>query len=458
MIRKCFEQSFAIGIEKIEVTSGILNRDASRGDDDLSQLRLLAISFAYPPLAYPRSIHVARLLKHVEASTVVVCAEEAKARTDSTIDNGAEIRLEKCIRVPFEISSRQRLLNRLFYRICRPLWAQQNEAPDRYKAWGPAAVREVVNLIRSNSYEPDVLITFGQPFTGHLVGLELKRRYGFPWLAHFSDPWVDNPFNHYEAYTRKLNLRLERRVVESADVLAFTSPETIDLVMRKYPSDWVDKSCVVPQSFDEKLFPATRPPENSSLIVRHVGDFYGPRTPAPLINALRRLLDDCGNSLADVRFELIGNCDAEMRDQVGVGLPDGLLTFRTPVAYGESLRLMSDADGLLLVDAPADLSIFLPSKLIDYAGSGRPLLGFTPPGTAATLIKQLGGAVADPLQIEEMSKSLAQFIDVLRHRRSASHSVPWGDQRIRKQFEAQSVAREFKGILEKMRRVKQVIT
>jgi hypothetical protein len=43
------------------------------------------------------------------------------------------------------------------------------------------------------------------------------------------------------------------------------------------------------------------------------------------------------------------------------------------VGYQESLKLMSEADALLVIDAPADQSVFLPSKLIDYIGAGRPI-------------------------------------------------------------------------------------
>src|SRR5262249_44510595 len=157
----------------------------------------------------------------------------------------------------------------------------------------------------------------------------------------------------------------------------------------------------VPQSFDATLFPTIPIFAHSRLVVRYMGDFYGHRTPIPLINALHRMLDHDKCSLADVSFEMIGNCDAETIPQSCDSLPAGLLTFRTAVTYRKSLTLMSEADGLLLIDAPAAASVFLPSKLIDYMGAHRPILGLTPRGTAATLIKQLGGIVANPSNVEE---------------------------------------------------------
>ena len=52
---------------------------------------------------------------------------------------------------------------------------------------------------------------------------------------------------------------------------------------------------------------------------------------------------------------------------------------------------------LLVIDAPADDSLFLPSKLIDYLPLGKPILGLTPlRGASADLIRRLGYPVVAP--------------------------------------------------------------
>jgi hypothetical protein len=414
-------------------------------------LKLLAVSFAYPPLAYPRSIQVARLLKYAPTATVLVCADEAEARRDPTLEPDAESHLEKCLRVPFSVTGRRGLANRASYRLYKPLWNRWNMAPDRYGPWKPAVLRAVADYVRADGRPPDALVTFGQPFTDHLIGLDLQSRYGLPWLAHFSDPWVDNPFNHYDARTRRLNLTLEQQVIEAADMLAFTSRETIDLVMRKYPAEWAEKARVLPQSFDPALFGTATPDGDSVLSVRYIGNFYGQRTPAPLITALRAMLDGDARALADVRFELVGVNDSEIvRRSGGAALPEGLVTVRPPVEYRESLRLMAEADGLLVIDAPADVSVFLPSKLIDYVGAGRPVLGLTPTGAAAALIQQLGGNVADPSDTQAMTGALRTFLSLLRRRRSEGVKQAWGTPEVRRRYEATHVARSFAEMLGEM--------
>jgi hypothetical protein len=90
------------------------------------------------------------------------------------------------------------------------------------------------------------------------------------------------------------------------------------------------------------------------------------------------------------------------------------------VPYLESLRYISSADVLLLIDAPSDgPSVFLPSKLIDYLGSGNPVLGITPEtGTSADLIRRVNGIVVDPLSIHEIADALESIYAAWRYDRS----------------------------------------
>lgn len=415
----------------------------------ISDIRMLGISFAFPPLAYPRSIQVARLVKYLRMSTVVVCADEREARKDPTLEPDAEERLEACLRVPFSVTRSKRHLNALAHRFYRPLWYRWNRAPDEYGSWKDDALNAIEGYARANNYTPDLIVTFSQPVVDHLIGLELKRKYRLPWAAHFSDPWADNPFIRGNQASLEKNLTLEREVVENADRLVFTSQETIDLVMAKYPTAWKSKARVLPQSFDPALYRSGRAPIDNVLKVRYIGNFYGSRTAAPLMRAVEALHSSEPSVLDHVSFELIGITDLE-KVQIAPGLPSGLVTAQPPVSYRESLSLMTSADGLMIIDAPADVSVFLPSKLIDYLGARRPILGLTPHGAAAGLIKQLGGWVADPASDAAVRETLKAFLQYLREHKVGTGEQPWGNSDVRQKYEASYLARSFEEIMREM--------
>jgi glycosyltransferase involved in cell wall biosynthesis len=432
--------------------------------DRSSATKLLAVSFAFPPLAYPRSIQVARLLKYVSLRTVLVCADERAARKDPTLEPDAASQLEALLRVPFSVSRALAYANAAAHRFRPALWNHWNRRPDNYATWKSAALRAVETYARANLYAPDAIVTFSQPTTDHLIGLELKKRFRVPWIAHFSDPWVENPFYSTDAPTRDFNLAAERAVCESAERLVFTSAETVELVMSKHPAAWREKARVLPQCFDPRLYPShasqdaerTRSDDDARIsddgariVVRHVGNFYGARTPAPLLRALAALAETDESLLRGVAFELIGVSDPSLVvGEVAESLPAGLVKTTPPVGYRESLRLMSEADGLLIVDAPADISVFLPSKLIDYLGAARPVFGFTPRGAARTLIERLGGWTVDPSDTRAGADALKNFLDLLRARRGDTRA--WGEAAVRREYEATHLAAKFEEIVREL--------
>ena len=409
---------------------------------------LLAVSFAYPPSALPRAVQVMRLLKNLRARTTLVCADHAEkgVRKDPTLVAESESFLAHCLRVPFAPRGWRGVVSRVAYRFDLPAI---DKTPDHFRSWKPAVMRAVAAFSRARGYAPDALATFGFPMSDHLIGLALQRRLRVPWVAHFSDPWVDNPFTRHDPLTRRLNLSLEGKVFAAADRLVFTSGETLELVMSKYPRGLREKARVVAHAYDSEQFPARTGAAGGPVVIRYLGDLYNHRSPEPLFRALALLLAERPRLLSDVRFELVGSTYELNLGAMGLdALPEGMVAVKPSVKYLDSLALMASADGLLVIDAPAEVSVFLPSKLIDYVGAGRPVLGITPPGTATDLIRRLGGWVADPSDVPAVAAALQTFIAYLRSHRSMT--APWGEAETRRGFEAGTVSETFAGILREL--------
>jgi hypothetical protein len=247
------------------------------------------------------------------------------------------------------------------------------------------------------------------------VALRLKERLGLPWVAHFSDPWHLNPYRRPGFAERWVNARLERAVVSAADAIVFVNEETRDATLERYPRRFRDKAHVIPHCFEPQLYPPERTP-HVGIVFRHIGHFYGARGIRPLLEAIRALRGAKPGVLDGVSFELIGRIrDPEVADVHAFGL-DGLVTLRPGVGYRESLREMRDADVLLLVEAPAATNLFLPSKLVDYLGSGTPIVALTPPqGPAARLLAATGDAVVAPDDVQGIADALVRRIESCRN-------------------------------------------
>lgn len=413
------------------------------GKPDTSSVpKLLAISYSYPPKEEPRAIQVSRLLKHLNASTVLIC-EGAAGDTQ----NGSESFLERTLRVPFSPSSGRDLIRRLSSRMYLPVLSR---TPDHLGPWKKSVLKTVDHLLNTEHYKPDVLVTFAFPLIDNIIGLELKRRYNLPWLAHFSDPWVDSPFRNDDPLTKKLNRWLEQSVIENADRIVFTSNETAMLVMSKYSAELRSKVRIVSHAFEPDLFETTPRATNDRLVIRYLGDLYLTRTPKPLFQALEILSSTEPELVNRFCFEIVGDVHELDMEQMGLSrLPPGLVVFRPRVNYAESLSMMTSAAGLMVIDAPVPRnteSVFLPSKLIEYVGADRPIIGLTPPGTAAYLISRLGGWVADPGAADQVAEVLRQFLSFVWERRD-QQVTGWGCSEVRSEFEANTVASKFQEVL-----------
>lgn len=398
-------------------------------------MTVVFLSWAFPPLKYPRAIQVSRLVKHLNVPVHVVCGDESGIKDESI----------------FSARGSQGLT---VTRIRRPDWRRYADwlqlkvapaalkLPDPYRAWARTAARHVLQY---HSFGPgDVLVTFGQPMSDHLAGRTIKARTGVPWIAHFSDPWVDNPFILRTGFLLRINADMERSVVEQADLVLFTSDETLDLVMGKYPIVLRTKARVLPHAFDASLYPQ-RAPSSGPLVLRHIGNFYGNRSAEPLFRALAELLRHAPGALNGVRVELIGSMPGNGTSSAPLtALPNGLVTLTAPVTYDRSLALMIEADALLVLDAPAEASVFLPSKLIDYIGARRPIFGITPPGVSASLIRELGGEVADPGDAHAIADGLSR---VIRSLRRGEFRDSWGDESVRARYSASVVARRMEDLI-----------
>ena len=181
------------------------------------------------------------------------------------------------------------------------------------------------------------------------------------------------------------------------------------------------------------------------IIIRYVGALYGKRSPVSFFDALCELHKTVPELLKNVSFEFIGSMDAEFREALAFQqLPDNLLNLHEPVSYLESLQLMQSADALLVIDAPSKKSIFLPSKLVDYIGVGRPIFALSSPGTAHALISAYGGRCCEPDQVQEIVSELRNFLTELEQKSKPNKKI---NEEVRSRYRVDKVGEKLQSYL-----------
>lgn len=373
--------------------------------------KVLFLTYAYPPLKFPRSIQISHLVQYLRKKFClnVICFEPKKDGDQSLL---TFTQLDNVIYAKSSFLTS-------FLEDSRGFVVKNALLPDLNYPWHFDLFNKAVSTINSNG--TDIIVTFGQPMSTHITGLKLKKKYPkIKWIAHFSDPWIDNPFNHHNSLGKYINKYYQDRVFKNADQLIFTSQETVDLVMLKYSKDIVNKTFVLPHCFNSDLYPKNTI-KNPTFTVRYLGNFYGHRQPDSLFKAMNQ---SPLKELENFKIELIGASTNSLVEKIYEYKLEDKVFLKSSVDYISSLQLMKESDLLLIIDAPAKMSPFLPSKLIDYIGANKPIFGITPKGTAKKLIEQMNFLTADPENIVEIALKLYAAINKVKNSQSIiSHDI-----------------------------------
>ncbi len=248
--------------------------------------------------------------------------------------------------------------------------------PDGRCLWYFPGKRKALQLLAERDF--DGMISVGAPFTAHLIGLACKRAApDLVWLTDIEDPFafVEEYFINNRALYRRLNFRMEKRVLERADAIAVTVDTAKAAYAHHFPSV-ADKITVVPPLYDPEVKASTAFAgfDPARLHLCYLGAFYAPiRTP----DAALALLDLLLERHSQFRDRLVIHFFGEIEYAVKAAFEQyphlsqhlqlhGLVTRETVAA------VVQQTDFLLNIGNTTFYN--LPSKSADYLACGKPIV------------------------------------------------------------------------------------
>ena len=246
--------------------------------------------------------------------------------------------------------------------------------PDYATLWKKTAIKNAEYLLDREHY--DTLITISDPFTSHVVGYKLKEKYPhLQWLVDIGDPFCfrhDTPTNNHLLYKKK-NYKTERNIFAKADYVSVTTDTTKEKYAQLFPES-AHKIKVIPPL----MAPSQKVQTNkintpySKLKLVYIGTLYKAiRNP----NYLMRLFDTIQKQTSTNDIELhfyggINDCHAEFESYRH--LKNKNLFLHGLVPREEVLQAMEDA--AVLVNIGNDNIYQLPSKIVEYVITGKPII------------------------------------------------------------------------------------
>ena len=254
--------------------------------------------------------------------------------------------------------------------------------PDRHFRFGRKSA-QAVKLIKN---KPDVIYCRAMPFSGAIMASQLSEYFRIPLILHLADPYTLNPYLTFKDDQTARNL--EETIFSKAHIIAFTTELTRKLYQETYPG-LSGKMKVYPNVYQASDIQLDAPLPDK-FTIRYTGNLYGDRNLKPLINAVRQMAVEQPGFTENSRIIISGrfenSLEVEMKES---GVSN--LEITKPYPYKESLSKQKDAHLLVSVDKPMssrnDL-VFLPSKLLDYACTGRPILNVSSPGSESEKLIQ----------------------------------------------------------------------
>lgn len=250
--------------------------------------------------------------------------------------------------------------------------------PDSYFEWRKEALKVAKNLIATEDI--DTVISMHESASCHLIGRAIKEVFpSIKWIAYWSDPWTldSTRYNNTLFYKKLIESRMEKKIVEMADYLLFTTKETMECYIKHFKINQ-DKCGTVHRGYDLELYDEIKHDMELNVDLRerkinivHIGELYAQlRDINPLIKALRELKYQDENVYDKINIIFLGG----IHDKELISPCEDIecLSFYDRTNFKTALKYMLSADVLLLLGNKKGVQI--PGKVYEYLGANAPIL------------------------------------------------------------------------------------
>jgi len=318
--------------------------------------------------------------------------------------------------------------------------------------WARSALRVGRRILAAEHF--DAILTTSPPYSLALAGAALARRTGVPWVMDLRSPWalaLSTPWIGGAGYL--VDRAIQGRLCEAASAVTWHDRGAWDSALRLWPMlrhrvmEWI------PNGYDPDAMHGGAGRNDGRFTIAHVGVFYwnsererarsavrtrvarllayspddvdlSAQSVGFLLRAVRLLLDRRPELAGRLRIDLVGQLhpsDAGLPEQLGLS---GIVELRGSVPHAEAVERVRRADALYLPfwwSRRVGRVIRAPSKLFEYIGARKPILGVVGAGDTRDVLETAGTGL---LCAEPSEDELAENILTLYNQRAAHELHP----------------------------------
>lgn len=392
--------------------------------------RILILSPDFPPANNPESLvngKFALALLHAGHSIHVICRKRSSA-TFTKYWSALEPMVSN-LAWDYPRSRVWRFILRMIFFFRTGVWCFDNMC-------FPPEYREGCRLLQEEKY--DVILVRCGVFSSLISAVALSKKFHIPFVININDPFLPYPpaGNRFWRWLCRLQYRCLGCKLRRAAALTFPSQRLMDYELRQsglaheavgiwrvvphiaLPDSIVNQSGALTDGGEKASSENCR---NDEIHIVYAGGLGPKRSLKPLLWAA----GDFRRQNPDVRFRLIFAGTSPQPEEFKMIEEFGLqacFDYLGRVSYEQALSLQQNADINLIIEADLPEGIFLPSKLVDAAQVGKPILALSPRiGVLRDLNERFHfGEVADNKNRAEVYASFSRLL----HSIAAGNSQP----------------------------------
>jgi glycosyltransferase involved in cell wall biosynthesis len=371
--------------------------------------KVLVIAYYYPPMGLSGVQRTLKFTKYMKRfnwePTVITAGDVAYYAHDLDMLREAEEAGVRIIRTEsFDLNTMigkkygtvnmpKEYLRRLHTRFTKTFYI-----PDNKKSWAKKAYKAAKELLQKESF--DIIYVTVPPYSSFVYAAKLKNEFNIPLFVDYRDLWFGNHFAFYPTpYHRTRHKKLEYEALRASDKVIAINRRIKEKILVTYPFLTFDDIMIIPHGYDPEDFESDDivKPASSKMRLTYSGIFYESVTPEFLLKAFKMLSIERPDIAANIELEFIGLLRDENKKLI---LELGLNEFVRDYGYMEhieSVKKIRAADVLwMMIGNQPNADTISTSKLFEYFGTRKPILGCVPEGAAQSALKEYGASFICP--------------------------------------------------------------
>lgn len=388
--------------------------------------KVLVIAYYFPPMGYSGVQRTAKFVKHMVdfgwEPTVLTIQPKSYYAFDESLLKELEEKNIRIIRTSSndptqKIFKQKKIKSEIVRKILNRL-SQTFLLPDNKRFWMKKALKVARKLLSEEKF--DIIFATAPPYTDLRIGSILKKEFEVPLVLDYRDAWYDDGLSFYPTPIHRWIVKsMERKVLHSSDKIVTYTRQIKEHILRHYPFIKPDEIVIIPHGYDEEdynvSFHSTKSPKK--LRITYSGAFYEERTPKFFLKAVEKLFYERPDIENQIEFMFVGKFPKYYYQKIQKGKFKSSFIFTGYVDHQTNIKHLLDSDVLwLMIRHSKNSHLYATSKLFEYIGTQKPILGLVPKnGAAAQILKDYKASfVVEPDDVEGIKNSIIEIFELFK--------------------------------------------